>query len=124
MLKIPIKTVVIRDIIQKESFLMPSAMPDFEIMGDTEDARLIARYPPISGITAKFEMKLTPCVADKSSVLMERAVTAPPAEATITAKTGIKAVINTEQPFIALTQAEIIEKTGAEITAAAERAVA
>ena len=57
---IPINRVDVRDIIQKLSFLIPSAMPEFDITGETEDATVIAKYPPIKGITIKFAIKLTP----------------------------------------------------------------
>ena len=54
--KIPAKTVEIKAVIQSASFLTVSAIPDLCISGDTDELMLTAKYPPISGSTAKLEM--------------------------------------------------------------------
>ena len=55
-LKIHAKTVEINAVIQSASFFTVSAIPDLCISGDTEEPMLTAKYPPMSGSTAKLEM--------------------------------------------------------------------
>jgi len=102
----------ISDITQRESFFTAEETPLLFISGETLVARHKLIYPPISGTTAKFEMSETPLAAPKSKELIEILVAVFPVVAVITAKTGMNAVINAAQVFIAVTAEVIAENTG------------
>ena len=120
MLKTPKKTVVISDKIHKANFFTACEIPPPFINGETLAARLRLKYQPMKGTTAKFEKRLTPFAAPKSSVLIETLVTAFPVAAVIAANIGINAVIKVAQAFIAPIVVFIDAKIGVIIAPAIE----
>ena len=103
--KTPIKSVLSKDNIHIETFFTLSTNPELLSSGDTPELILRARYPPISGSTAKDATNDTASAAPSSNALIAGAVTVLPESAKALANTGTKESIKELQPFTAFTAA-------------------
>ena len=106
--KIPVNSIVIRDIPQFESFLRLSETAPPLTSGDTLSERQRLKYPPVSGKIQNEAKEEIPSAAKSNNELIEAEVAACPESMVTAAKLGTNPIIKTETPFMAETAAEIL----------------